>query len=54
MKVTVIRNVIGALGTVTKGLIKEVEDLKIREQMETIKNTALLRSDGIPRRVQET
>ena len=31
MKVTVVPIVIGALGTVTKGLIQGLEDLKIRE-----------------------
>ena len=41
MKVTVIPNVIGAPGTVTKGLIKGLEDLEIREQEETIQMTAL-------------
>ena len=54
MKVTVIPIVIGALGTVTKGLIKELEDLEIRRQVETIQMTALLRSARILRRVLET
>ena len=31
MKVTVIPNVIGALGTLTKGLVKGLEDLEIKE-----------------------
>ena len=35
---------IGALGTVTKGLIKRREDLEIRKRIDTIHNTALLRS----------
>ena len=35
---TVIPNVIGALGTVTKGLIQGLEDLEIRRQVETIQN----------------
>ena len=43
MKVTVIPIVIGALGTVTEGLINGLEDLKIRRRVETIQNTALLR-----------
>ena len=46
--------VIGALGTVTKGLIMELEDLEIRLQMETIQITTLLRSDRILLRVLET
>ena len=54
MKVTDIPIVIGALGTVTKTLIKGLEDLEIRERVETIQTTALLRSAKILRRVQET
>ena len=34
MKVTVIPILIGALGTVTKGLVKELEDLEIRGRVE--------------------
>ena len=49
MKVTVIPIVIGARGTVTKGLIKRLQDLKIRGRVETIQNTALLRSVRILR-----
>ena len=41
MKVTVIPFVIGALGKITKGLIKGLEDLEIRKQMKTIQITAL-------------
>ena len=36
MTVTVIPTVIGALGTIPKGLVKGVKDLDIREQVETI------------------
>ena len=36
MKVTVIPIVIGALDTVTKGLIQELEDLEIKGQQESI------------------
>ena len=36
MKVTVIQQVIGALGKFTKGLIKGLEDLEIRGRMRTI------------------
>ncbi len=54
MKVTVIPSVIGAFGTVTKGLIKGLEDLETKERVETIQTTALLRSARIPRRTPET
>ena len=53
MKVTVVPIVIGALGTVTKGLVKGLEDLEIRGQEETIQTTALLTSARILRRVLE-
>ena len=46
--------VIDALGTVTKGLAKRLEDLEIRGQVETTQTTALLRSTRILRRVLET
>ena len=36
MKVTVIPVVIGALGTIPKGLVKGLKDLEIRGQVETI------------------
>ena len=51
MKVTFILIIIGALGTVTKGLIKGLEDLEIRGRGETFQTTALLRSARILRRV---
>ena len=54
MKVTVIPIVIGALGTVAKGLIKELEDLEITGRVETNQTTALSRSARILRRVLET
>ena len=41
MKVVVIRIVIGTLSTVTKGLVKELEDLEIKGRVETIQTTAL-------------
>ena len=41
LKVTFIPIVIGALGTVTEGLIKDLEDLEIKGRVETIQNTAL-------------
>ena len=54
IKVTIIPIVIGALGTVTKGLVQKLEDLEIRGQVETVQTTALLRSARILRRVLET
>ena len=51
MKVTFIPIVIGALGTATKGLIKGLENLEIRERVETIQTTVLLRPVRILRRV---
>ena len=41
MKVTIIPIVIRAFGTVTKGLIQGLENLKIRGQVKTIQTTAL-------------
>ena len=43
MKVIIIPFVIGAFGTVTKGLSKGLEDLEVGERVETIQTTALLR-----------
>ena len=54
MKVTIIPIVIGTFGTVTKGLLKGLEDFEIRGRVKTIKTTALLRTARIPRRVLET
>ena len=54
MKVTIIAIVIGAIGTVTKGLLKGLEDLEVGRRVETIQTTALLRTARIPRRVLET
>ena len=41
--------IIGALGIVTKGLVKGLKDLEIRGRTETIQTTALLRSARILR-----
>ncbi len=41
-KVTVIAIVIGALGSVTKRLLKGLEDLEVGGQVETIQTSALL------------
>ena len=54
MKVTIVPIVIGALGTITKGLLKGLEDLEIGGQVETIQTIALLRTARILRRVLET
>ena len=51
---TVIPIIIDVLGTVTKGLIKGLADLEIRGRVETIQNTALIRSARIQRRVLGT
>ena len=53
MKVMFITIVIDTFGTVTKGLLKGLEDLEIREREETIQTTTLLRSGRILRRVLE-
>ena len=44
MQVRIIPIVIGAFGTVTKGLLKGLEDLEVDGRVETIQTTALLRS----------
>ena len=54
MKVTNIPIVIGAFGTITKGLLKGLEDLEIRGRVETIQATKLLITAKILRRVLET
>ena len=54
MRVTIVSIVIGAFGTVTKGLFKGQEDLEVGRRMETIQLTALLRMARILRRVLET
>ena len=54
MQVTIIPIVIGAFGTVTKGLLKGLEDLEVGGRVETIQMTALLRTARILRRVLET
>ena len=54
MQVTIIPIVIGAFGTVTKGLLKGLENLEVGGRVETIQMTALLRTARILRRVLET
>ena len=51
---TIITSVIGAFGTVTKGLFKGREDLEIRGGVETIQTTTLLRTAKIPESIPET
>ena len=54
MKVTIVSIVIGELGTITKGLLKGLEELEVGGQVETIQTAALLRTARIMRRVLET
>ena len=54
MKVTIVRFVIGALGTVTKGLLNGLEDSEVGGRVETIQTKAFLRTARILRRVLET
>ena len=51
MKVTIVPIVIGVLVTITKGLLKGLEDLEVGGRVETIQTTALLRTARILRRV---
>ena len=51
---TIVPIVIGAFGTVTKGLLKGLEDLDVGGRVETIQMTALLRTARILKRVLET
>ena len=53
MKVTVTPIVIRALGMISKGLVRGLEELEILGQMETIQITSLLRLARILRRVSE-
>ena len=54
MEVTIVPIVIGAFGTVTKGSLKGLEDLKVGGRVETIQMIALLKTARILRRVLET
>ena len=54
MEVTIIPIVIGAFDTVTKGILKGLDDLEVGGRMETIQSTVLLRTARILRRVLET
>ena len=54
MKVTIVPIVIGAFGSITKELLKGLDDLEVGGRVETIQMTALLRTAKILRRVRET
>ena len=51
MKVTIIPIVIGAFSTVTKGILKGLEDLEVSGRVENIQTTGLLKTVRILRRV---
>ena len=53
IQVTII-SIIGPFGTVTKGLLKGLEDLEVGGRVETTQITTLLRMARILRRVLET
>ena len=54
MHVTIIPIVIGAFGTVTKGLLKGLEDLEVSGRVVNIQIITLLRTARLLRRVLET
>ena len=54
MKMTIIPIVISLFGTVTKWLLKELEDLRVGGWVDTIQSTAFMRMVKILRRVLET
>ena len=54
MKVTIVPIVISTFGSITKGLLKGLEDLEVGERVETIQMSALLRTPRILRWVLET
>ena len=54
MKVTIVPIVIGAFDTVTKRLLKGLEDLEVGGWGETFQTTALLKTARILRRVPVT
>ena len=53
MKVTIVPIVVDGFSTITKGLLKGMEDLEVGGRVETIQMTALLRTSRIMRRVLE-
>ena len=54
MKVTIVPIVMGAFCTMTKRLLKNLEELEVGGRVETIQMTELLRTARILRRVRET
>ena len=54
MKVTIVPIVIGAFGTITKGLLRGLEDFEVGGRVETIQTTALLKTARVLRRILET
>ena len=54
MEMTIIPMVIGPFGTLTKGLLKGLEDLEVGGRVETIQTTALLRTARILKGFLET
>ena len=54
MKVTIVPIVIGALGTITEGLLKGLGDLEVGGRVETIQTTCIAKNGQNPERVLET
>ena len=54
MKVTIVPIAIGAFGTVTEGLLKDLDNYEVGRRVEAIQTTALLGTARILRRVLET
>ena len=54
LRMAIIPIVIGAFETVTKGLLKGMEDMEVGRRVETIQTTTLLKTARILRRVLET
>ena len=48
MKATIVPIVIGALGTITKGLLKCLEDLEVGGRVETIQNDSIAKNGHNP------
>ena len=48
MKVTIVPIVIGALGTIIKGLLEGLEDLEVGGRVETIQNDSIAKNDQNP------
>ena len=54
MNMTIVPIVIVTFGTITKRLLKRLEDLEVGGRVETIQTRALLKTARILRRVLET